>query len=221
MHDQEPTTTIPTPQPAVGPTATMPPPTAPPATEPGYVAPLTSPAIVRKPRATRILNIALAGALVLAVAGVAFAVGRFTAPSLVSAGNFPGGGGQFFRNGQGGQGGANGQGNTGGQGGASGQGRGGFLGAGGLTLEGTVESIDANSLTLELASGQTIQIALGGSTTYHRQSDASASDVTAGGKVLVRLDGRGGFFGGGPQSTAGTAGGTATGPSASDITVVP
>ena len=44
--------------------------------------------------------------------------------------------------------------------------------------------------------------------------------VTAGGKVLVRLNGRGGFAGG-PRSTAGTGGSTATGPTASDITVVP
>ena len=189
MHDQEPPTATPTPPPA----------------------PVVAASNLRRSRGARALNIALAGALVLAVAGVAFAVGRFTAPATVSAGNFPGGG-QFFRNGQDG-------GN--GQGGGKGQGPGEFLGGGGITLEGTVESIDANTLTLKTASGQTIQIALDGTTTYHRQSDASASDVTTGGRVLVRLDGRGGFSSGGPQSTAGTTGGNPTGPSASDITVEP
>ena len=223
MQDQEPTASIPTTGSGApttgsanpsGPSPMVAPPQM--ATEPVAPARVVAAPAVRRSGAARLLNIALAGALVLAVAGVAFAAGRFTAPSTVSAGNFPnGGGGQFFRNGQGGQDGQNGQ---GGQNGTPG--RGGFLGAGGITIEGTVESVDATTLTLKTASGQTIQIALDGSTTYHAQSDASASDVKSGGKVLVRLDARGGFFGGGPQSTAGT-GGTTTGPSASDVTVVP
>jgi hypothetical protein len=204
MPDQQPTPAVPT---VVRANATepaaMPSPPAPPASS------VVGSPVLQRSRSARLLNVALAGALVLAVAGVAFAVGRFTAPSTVSAGNLTNGGG-FFRNGQDGQGGQNGQGG----------GRGAFLAGGGLTIEGTVESIDATTLTLKTASGQTIQIALDGSTTYHAQSDASASDVTAGGKVLVRLDARGGF-GGGPQSTGGSGGGTATSPAASDVTVVP
>lgn len=182
-------------------------PPAPPA-EPMLLAPSPVPPVTRSPRGARLLNYALAGALVLAIAGVAFAVGRFTAPPTASAGGFPnGGGGQFFRNGQGGQGGANG----------GAEGRGGLF-AGGLTLEGTVESVTDTTLTLKTASGQTIQIALDGSTTYHAQTDATASDVTTGGKVLVRLNGRGGFGGanGGP-----TASGAPTSPTAGDVTVVP
>ena len=188
------------------------------ATEP-VASPATSPAappaetvpvapVKAKPGGSRLLNVALAGALVLAIAGVAFAIGRFTAPATASAGGFQNGnGGQFFRNGQGGQGGANG-----GQGGPGG------LFAGGLTLEGTVESVTDTTLTLKTASGQTIQVALNGSTTYHAQTDATASDVTTGGKVLVRLSGRGGFVGGngGPAAS-----GAPTSPTANDVTVVP
>ena len=165
--------------------------------------------VARRPRGARLLNIALGGALVLAIAGVAFAVGRFTAPTAVSAGNFPNGagGGQFFRNGQGGQGGQNG----------GTDGRGAFFAGGGVTIEGTVESVSGSTMTLKTASGQTIQIALDGSTTYHAQTDATASDVTTGGKVLVRLNLRG--AGGGANGP--TASGAPTSPTASDVTVVP
>src|SRR6185369_17849315 len=85
-------------------------------------------------------------------------------------------------------------------------------------LEGTVESVTDTTLTLKTASGQTIQVALNGSTTYHAQTDATASDVTTGGKVLVRLSGRGGFVGGngGPAAS-----GAPTSPTANDVTVVP
>jgi hypothetical protein len=200
MQDQLPTTpgqsaaAEPLPSQAAPPAATVP---------VAQVAPIKA-----KPGGSRILNVALAGALVLAIAGVAFAVGRFTAPATASAGGFQNGnGGQFFRNGQGGQGGGNG-----GQGGPGG------LFAGGLTLVGTVESVTDTTLTLKTASGQTIQIALNGTTTYHAQTDATASAVTTGGKVLVRLNGRGGFVGGtgGPAAS-----GAPTGPTANDVTVVP
>lgn len=206
MQDQQPTTpgqsAAPEPataQPVGEPVAT---PAAPPA-QTFAVSPVRS-----KQGGARLLNVALAGAVVLAIAGVAFAFGRFTAPATASAGGFPDGNdGGFFRNGQGGQGGANG-----GQAGPGG------LFAGGLTLEGTVESVTATTLTLKTASGQTIQIALDGSTTYHAQTDATASAVTTGGKVLVRLNGRGGLGGanGGP-----TASGAPAGATANDVTVVP
>jgi hypothetical protein len=182
------------------------------AVEPVAVAPDPAP-VYRRSRGARLLNVALAGAVALAIAGVAFAAGRLTAPTSVTAGNLgTGGPGGFFRNGNG-QGGQNGQSN----------GRGGPF-AGGLTIEGTVESVTASTLTLKTDSGQTIQIALDGSTTYHAQTDASASDVTAGGKVLVRLNLRGGD-GGGPSASgegSGTNGdGALSNPSASDVTVVP
>ena len=192
-------------------------PIAPPAAAPSPPAPSQPVTPVRpaaRPRSGRILNAVLGVAVALAIGGVAFAAGRLTAPAAAAGAFGNGGPGQFFGNGNG-----NGNGNGGNRGNGQG-GAGGFLAGGGITLEGTVESIDATTLTLKTASGQTIQIALGGTTTYHAQSDASASDVTTGKTVLVRLDGRGGFRGG-PQSTAGTGGGTTSNATASDVTVVP
>jgi hypothetical protein len=190
----------------------------PPAEEPAV--PAYEPAIPGPVRpkggiSNRALNLLLGGALVLAVAGVAFAAGRMTAPApSLTGGNFPGNfpGGNFPGGGQGGNG--QGRGNGNGNGGVF------FGGGAGPTIEGTVESITDTTLTLKTADGQTIQIALDGDTSYHRQSDASDSDVVTGSKVLVRLDFRRGDGQGGPQATAGT-GGTTTGPTANDVTVVP
>lgn len=147
----------------------------------------------------RLINLALGGALVLAIAGVAFAVGRVTAPAPLTAGAFPGGNGGQFPIPSGGvlPGGGNGA-------------RGGPFGAGGVTVEGTVESISDTTLTLKTADGQTIQIALDGTTAYHAQSDATVQDVTTGATVLVRLN---------LGEQGGT--GTGTGSSANDVTVVP
>jgi hypothetical protein len=158
----------------------------------------TQPPVARRSRGARILNVALAGAFALAIAGVAFAAGRLTAPAAVTAGNFPNrGGGQVFPDSSGAPNGRPGD-------------AGGFFAGGGVTIEGTVESITGTTLTLKTASGQTIQIALDSTTTYHAQTDATADDVTAAGKVLVRLDLR-----------RADGSGTAANPSASDVTVVP
>jgi hypothetical protein len=152
----------------------------------------------------RLINLALGAAVVLAIAGVAFAAGRVTAPAPVTAGAFPGGNGGQFPIPSGGvfPGGNRPGGGNGGQGG--------IFGAGGVTVEGTVESISDTTLTLKTADGQTIQIALDGTTAYHAQSDATVQDVTTGATVLVRLDlgGQGGA-------------GIGTGSSANDVTVVP
>lgn len=159
----------------------------------------------RRGPSARLINWLLAGALVLAVAGIAFAAGRFTAPAADAAirGTFPGGQGPngYFGN--------RGAGNGGFQGG------GGVFAAGaagGVTIEGTVDSVSATTLTLKLASGQTIQIALDPTTTYHAQTNASSSDVVTGGKVQVQIS-----LGRGP----GTENGTVSGTTARDITVVP
>jgi hypothetical protein len=164
-----------------------------PATAPVAAAP------VRKGPSARVLNTVLAGALVLAVAGIAFAVGRMTAPVAAASarGTFPGGG----------------QGLNGYFGGRQGGGGGTF--GGGVTISGTVDSVSATTLTLKLASGQTIQIALDPTTTYHSQTDASSSDVVTGGTVQVQLNlGRG-------AGGAGAEDGAVTGPTARDVTVVP
>lgn len=162
----------------------------------------------------RVLNVILAGALVLAVGGIAFAAGRMTAPTTAGGngpggGNFPGGGqfNPYFA----------GRGNGGGNGGGGFGGLGGALGGGGVSIEGTVDSVSATTLTLKLASGQTIQIALGPSTTYHSQTNASASDIVTGGTVKVQVDLRGAA--GGLNASPGT--GTGAGTTASDVTVVP
>lgn len=173
---------------------------------PGRTVPLTT--VRRTSRGVRLLNVALASAIALAIAGVAFAAGRLTAPSAVAAGRFGNGApGQVFD--------GNGNGGGRGQGGA-----GGFLAGGGITIEGTVESITDTTLTLKTASGQTIQVALNDTTTYHAQSDASAGDVKTGGTVLVRLNLRGGANGG-PGSSPGTGTGGPTNPSARDVMLVP
>jgi hypothetical protein len=150
----------------------------------------------RRGGGARLINVALGVALVLALGGVAFAAGRLTAPTSVTAGNLPGGGIQIGP-------GKDGQGFV-----QNGKPGGAFTG--GPTLEGTVESITDTTLTLKTADGQTIQIALESSTTYHAQTDATADDVTTGGKVQVRLNVR-----------AGNGSGNATNPAASDVTVVP
>src|SRR5262245_47259470 len=195
--------TEPAPQPAVEP--------APPATFP----PSQSPAAARpaaRGGSGRILNIVLGIAVALAIGGVAFAAGRLTAPAPASAfGNR--GPGQVFGNGGNGDG--TGNGNRGnGQGGP-----GGFLAGGGLTLQGTVESVTATTLTLKTASGQTIQVALDGTTTYHAQSDGSATDVTNGKTVLVRITGF--RRAGGPGASFAPGNGGITDQTASDVTVVP
>jgi len=147
------------------------------------------------------INVLLGLAVAVAIGGVAFAAGRMTAPTAAAANGFgrnvPGGfqGGGYF-----------GRGYFGGPG--EGQGGRGLFGAGGATIQGTVSSITADKITITTAGGQTVDIALDGSTTYHQESSASAGDVKTGGTVIVRL-------------TLRQAGGTQTGPSAGDITIVP
>jgi hypothetical protein len=148
----------------------------------------------------RWVNVALAVAVAIAIGGVGFAAGRMTAPaSAIGAGN-----GRFFGNGTVPGGGyfpgrfGNGTGADAGRG---------FLGAGGASIEGTVDSVTSDTLTLKLPSGQTIQVSLGGSTTYHSQAAASASDVAPGSDVIVRI-----------QINRGQG---STSPSAADVTIVP
>lgn len=161
-------------------------------------------------RAATWVNIALGVALVAAVGGVAFAAGRMTAPATAAAGGL-GRNGTGFRPGNGEFPGGyfQGGGGPGGQGGQGG--RGGLFGAdGGLTIQGTVESSSADALTIKTADGQTIQVALNGTTTYHAQASASSTDVKTGGTVVVRVALR---------QSDGSA--TTTGPTASDVTIVP
>jgi hypothetical protein len=89
-------------------------------------------------------------------------------------------------------------------------GRGGI--GGGLSIEGTVDSVTADSITIKLESGQTVTVGLDGDTTYHQQADAIATDVQAGETVILRL--------GGGFRIGGDSGSTSLG-TASDVTIVP
>jgi hypothetical protein len=133
------------------------------------------------------------GAIVLA-GGLGFAAGRVTAPASAAsrvAGLSGLGDGAFpFATAAPGQGGT-----TVGplpSGAVGGFGPGALLGAGsGITVEGTVSAIAADSLTLAV-NGTSTEVKTDASTTYHRQAVATAADVTVGSKVLVRVSGFGG-----------------------------
>jgi hypothetical protein len=143
--------------------------------------PVPSPAPVAKThrRTGRWLDLALGAAAILAIGGVAFAAGRATAPTAAAADAFTRGGGTFFR--------AGGSFDP-----TSGQGpRFGFGGGGGLSIDGTVTAIDADSITIKTADGQERTIELDASTAYHQATDAAASDVAVGDDVSVKVSGGG------------------------------
>ena len=135
----------------------------------------------------------LLGAGILAIGGVAFAVGRTTAPAAAADfTSFPGGGvtiqpGGSFDPGSLPQGGGPG----GGNGGPA------FFGNGGPTIEGTVTAISADSVTVKLASGDEVTLAVDRETTYHESTPADASTVQVGDEVAVRADGGRFVFGNG------------------------
>lgn len=163
------------------------------------------PAQAARPRRGR-LDLLLALAAVVAIGGVAFAAGRVTAPAT-SRGGFPGG---FTSNGQIGQG-VNPNGGTGAL-------QGNRLG-GAAAIKGEVVEITADHLTLKLASGQTVQIALATTTAFHQQAAATAADVATGRQVLVQLAARTPM----PDQSPGTPGQGGSGftlGAATDVTVV-
>jgi hypothetical protein len=153
------------------------------------------------------LNVLLGIAALVAVGGVAFAVGRSSAPAatppfaglgesgvvVLPDGSFDPG---AFPGGNDGAGGPNGIGSF-----------------GGPTIDGTVTAIDADALTITLANGQEMTVALDDATTYHAATDASASDIAVGDEVSVGVDG----FGRGPG--AGNGDDAAAAPTARDVTV--
>jgi hypothetical protein len=142
----------------------------------------------------------LAVAAVIAVGGIAFAVGRVTAPANASTAASTG-----FGNGAlGGGGFANGS-------FAPGQNGAGFARRGGaLATEATVTAVGPDSLTIKIGNGtQTIQVKTSAATTYHTQQAATASAVTVGSKVLLQFD----------ESTGTTGAGGAAAPNASGAPV--
>lgn len=184
--------------------------------------PMPAPVRSRPSGAGVLINVLLGLALVVAVGGVAFAVGRVTAPAAVAAG----GNGRFGNGGPfaGGP-------NASGAPGTGGFVGGGFGGAGGLSIEGKVTAVSADSITLQLAGGQTVTIPTNAETTYHSRQPATAADVTSGSTVQVQLQGGRGFFGGG-NGSGNTGNGNGNGrpsasgqprtlPTAGSITVLP
>lgn len=150
-------------------------------------------AVAVKPRAKSggILNLLLIGAAIVAIGGVAFAIGRSTAPAGTVQGLGANGGGGF-------QPGASGAPFAGG-------GRGGDLLGGGISVSGTVKAVDADSLTLTLDSGTEMTFTLDSTTTYREAIDAAADAVAVGDQVSVGVTGGGRGLGADGQATALTA----------------
>ncbi len=180
----------------------------------GSIEPQFEPLVVEaarpRTRSSRAVNLALGAAILIAIAGVAFAVGRGTAPVAAATNPFANGiGNGTFPNG------GNGNGTR----------PGAFLGGGAtrLSIEGTVIAVDADSVTIKTSEGATIELSIDSGTEYHQQAAADASDVTTGATVVVQMSG---FAGRGPQggpnasAAPSAATGTTTG-TATDITVVP
>jgi hypothetical protein len=157
-------------------------------------------------------SILLAAAAVVAVAGIAFAVGRVTAPSVTANAD---GFGRAFNGGAG-----NGafRGGTGTLPGANGANGGGFFGGAnrGIELRGTVTSVDGDIVTIQLDNGRTVQVQTSSSTTYHTQVSGSSSDVSNGKSVIVQIGGANGLRG--LLGQGGTGTGSVTVP-ATDVTV--
>lgn len=139
-------------------------------TSTGSAEPLVTPAR-RRPGAV----LALALAAIIAVGGLAFAAGRLTASPVAASGRGLNG---LSRNA------ANAGNGAGRPGGAAGRG---LLAGGGLAIQGTVESISADALTLTLDNGQTLHLGLSGATAYYRQTPASSTNVASGDKVSVQV----------------------------------
>jgi hypothetical protein len=159
------------------------------------------------------LDLLLVGAAILAIGGVAFAVGRTTAPQTAAA--FPSGG-QFVPGGLADPGASLAPGQTpaagGPQVGGPGLGGPGGLARGGMSVTGTVTSVDGDSLTITLESGEAVTVTLDDATEYRTAADATADDVTVGATVDINL----GFDGMAPGGTGDTPAFTAD-----DVTVVP
>ncbi len=154
-------------------------------------------------RTSRVLDMALAVAAVLAIGGVAFAAGRITAPAgagpAFARGPGPGGtvvtpDGSFDPNGPK---------------------PGGLALNGGLAIDGTVTAVDADSITVKLADGQEMTFKLDNATTYHEATDASSSDVAVGDDVSVKVSG------GRVTSNGGGSSNETPELSARDVTVTP
>ena len=164
------------------------------------------PPVIAAPRKQdRTFRILLADGLLVAVGGVAFAVGRVSAPAAAATNRSNFGAGGFPNAGAG----------AGGGTGGAGLGRGGFGGfGGGVLVTGTVDSISGTTMTLKESNGNTVTVNLAATTTYHSQAAATAADVTAGKQVQVEVQIAGGFGGVGGQGAPGASPNVAASPAA-------
>lgn len=183
-------------------TMEMPPSGQAPAAPAAAAAPAAPAAVVRPRRSSnRLLDAALVAAAALAIGGVAFGIGRATAPA--AAAGLPDGevafpGGRVV--------GPNGSFDPG-----AGP-RNGLALGGGLTLDGIVSAVSGDTLTVKLADGQEMTFTLDSATAYHRATAASSSDVAVGDDVSVKVKG-------GVRVPAGADPSAAPRLSASDVTV--
>ena len=165
--------------------------------------------VVRAGRSGSVLNLVLILAALIAIGGIAFAVGRTTAPRTTAATGAGTGAGKGNFGGPRGSGGPRASGAPGGFGGG--------FGGRAAGVRGTVTAVSPTSITIQVANAGTITIGIDGSTTYHREVAGGATDVAAGKEVIVQLNGRnpnGGTAGASPGPSS-LGAGTAT-----DITVV-
>jgi hypothetical protein len=163
--------------------------------------------LVKPKSSSRTLNAVLVIAAVVAIGGVSFAIGRTTAPAAASVRGIPDGGFQGAFPGA-----SLAPGESAAPG-FPGGGQGGF--GGGLTISGTVSSVDGDALVVTTDSGQTVEFTLDGETTYQAKTETTSTAVAPGVTVEVRLD-----FGAGGQPTASADDASPLGVAAS-VTVVP
>ncbi len=164
------------------------------------VAPV-APVVAVPPRAKSggILNLLLVGAAIIAIGGVAFAIGRATAPAnAFQRATGLSDGGPIVR--------------PDGSFGPVAGGPAGFALDGEIALDGTVKAIDADSLTLTLTNGEEMTFTLDAATTYREATDAAAADVAVGDEVSVKVAGGG-------RVQQGGNGGEAPDLKAGDVTV--
>ena len=183
-----------------------------------YSAPPVRPA--KKQNRSGTVLLAVAG--LVAVAGVAFAGGRLTAPPAAAAdgatrtGNFPFGSftpGGGFRGGGG---------NFPGGGGALGLAR-------SIDVRGQVTAVTTDSITIKTDAGTDVTLPINSATTYHSATAATSSSVTVGSTVVIEpgtgtaAPGQsfapGAIPSGAPGASPGQFGGFNLGP-ATDVTVI-
>lgn len=176
------------------------------------VPPVTpTPAVKPKGKSGGLTNALLVVAVLVAVGGITFAIGRATAPAS-AASAFPSGVGRAGLE----LGGSFDPGTL-----PAGAGPGGFGGSGGrtMTVTGTVKSLDGSTLVITGSDGTETTIDVSGST-YHAQSPATSADVTAGTDVSVSVTGFGGMRRPDASAAPDSGGATGTGSiTATDVTI--